>query len=338
MSEQGIYVSKDSSPQITRNIINNDNFGINLEYGYYTQNNPILSGNAYSENPEGDINIYGNISAPVTWMDSGVYRIDSLEVNEGASLRIQPGTVVAINYRTPVKVRGMLEATEVTFTWADGVNQWGGIKFYETSLNSRLENCTIEHSYDYTQYVVTGGVVLIEGSSPVITGCTINNCVAETGINVQETAFPFISNNTISGMSEQGIYVDKDAAPIVSYNSIFDNTNGISVDFNNHGLYDYNNIYDNLSYGLYYKGGLVISAKFSYWGDDSGPYDPSDDRLSGGWYNPAGKGDKVSDKVAYQPWSVNTQNPCAGDYDRDGDVDGSDLMRLVEGEIVSSVL
>ena len=46
----------------------------------------------------------------------------------------------------------------------------------------------------------------------------------------------------------------------------------------------------------------VVVARFNYWGDPSGPLDDSDDRARGGWYNPNGKGVRVSDGVDYSNW------------------------------------
>ena len=45
-----------------------------------------------------------------------------------------------------------------------------------------------------------------------------------------------------------------------------------------------------------------VSMKGNYWGDVTGPYDPSDDRATGGWYNPGGLGNRVSDKIDYTGW------------------------------------
>ncbi|MBI3781948.1 MAG: hypothetical protein HY270_00955, partial [Deltaproteobacteria bacterium] len=45
----------------------------------------------------------------------------------------------------------------------------------------------------------------------------------------------------------------------------------------------------------------AIRAQNVYWGDDSGPLDGSDDRASGGLYNPSGHGDRVSDCICYDP-------------------------------------
>jgi hypothetical protein len=71
-------------------------------------------------------------------------------------------------------------------------------------------------------------------------------------------------------------------------------------------------ITDNPTYGIYNGGSNIISAKNIWWGDATGPYDPSDDTATGGWYNPVGLGNRVTDKVAYQPWAT-------GSVDTDGD-------------------
>jgi len=49
--------------------------------------------------------------------------------------------------------------------------------------------------------------------------------------------------------------------------------------------------------------GLVVDATNNWWGDATGPLDNSDDRATGGLYNPGGLGDAVSDHVDYEPWS-----------------------------------
>ena len=60
----------------------------------------------------------------------------------------------------------------------------------------------------------------------------------------------------------------------------------------------------NGSYGIYNADQTtIVIAQNNNWGDPSGPYDPSDDRGTGGWYNPGGLGNRVSDQVNYFPWT-----------------------------------
>ncbi|MDM8000526.1 MAG: DUF1565 domain-containing protein [Dehalococcoidia bacterium] len=61
----------------------------------------------------------------------------------------------------------------------------------------------------------------------------------------------------------------------------------------------------------HYGGGQTVDAENNWWGDNSGPLDASDDTGSGGWYNPGGLGDPVSDRVDYDPWTTKTLAPNA---------------------------
>ena len=179
---------------------------------------------------------------------------------------------------------------------------------------SRLENCVIEHANgSYNQ----ASAIYIYYSSPTITGCTISNSSANYGIYINNGS-PVISNNTINGFSSFGIYVDG-SSPSVTGNTISGNTYGVNINSSSGGTYQGNIIMNNTSCGLYYTGSGVIDAIYNYWGDASGPLDNSDDRSIGGWYNPAGLGDRVSDKVTYYPWTIDYT-----DTDNDGISDDDD--------------
>lgn len=64
--------------------------------------------------------------------------------------------------------------------------------------------------------------------------------------------------------------------------------------------------------------------KTTCWGEPSGPNDPSDDRSTGGFYNPAGLGDKASDYVDYLPWI--DQEFVKGDINADFFADLADAI------------
>lgn len=67
-------------------------------------------------------------------------------------------------------------------------------------------------------------------------------------------------------------------------------------------------ICDNLVNGIQNQNADVdCVAGNCWWGAPSGPSDYSDDRGTGGLYNPGGLGNPVSDHVLYYPWSVNEE-------------------------------
>jgi len=84
-----------------------------------------------------------------------------------------------------------------------------------------------------------------------------------------------ITNNTISGW-QYGIRLD-----------------GAQVDATGSRA-NANNISGNDVFGVYNGGTGTLNATCNWWGDASGPYQPTT--------NPQGKGDSVSDKVVFTPW------------------------------------
>ena len=90
---------------------------------------------------------------------------------------------------------------------------------------------------------------------------------------------PTVSNNTVTGFGYAGVSV-----------------------YTSGGLYQGNALGGN-AYGLRYIGSGILDATNNQWGDPTGPLDDSDDRASGGLYNPTALGSRVSDRVNYYPWT-----------------------------------
>jgi parallel beta-helix repeat protein len=272
----------------------------------------------------------GTISTDTTWTVAEGYHLikGSFTIPEGVTLTIEPGVVVEMGSGVQITVNGTLNANGATFTWADGANQWRGIGFNGAgSTNSRLDGCILEHAGGYVSSSPCG-VIHITDSSPTITGCTINNSNALQGIWI-EYGSPVISDNIISGMTSYALYNWSETSPTVTGNTISGNKNGIRIDPTSSGTYQGNNFINKTEYGLYYSGSSVINASNCYWGDPTGPLDNSDDRSSGGWYNPHGLGDKVSDHVKYTPWKLIS-------YDTDKDNIPDDLEIEIFGDLITA--
>jgi hypothetical protein len=267
----------------------------------------------------------GTITDKVKWTTYGSPYIvlGNITIAEGGTLTIEPGVRVELAGEenndlltgVQINVSGTLIASGVTFTWADGQHQWRGIQFNGAGANdSRLEDCTIEHASGLYRYCIqySGcwdgdfGVIDINNGSPTIIGNTISDAL--TGISV-DNGSPVISNNHITGMTTQGIGVsNSNSSPTVTGNTVTGCGIGLNVS-NSNGTYQGNTIMNNTSYGLYYSGVALLDAINNNWGDQSGPLDDSDDRASGGLYNPNGLGNRVSDHVNYYPW-VGSSTPA----------------------------
>jgi len=265
--------------------------------------------------PPGDLGttVYGGtITGNVTWSaDASPYIVNgTISVARNATLTIELGVTVKFTQYGQLTVNGTLKANGVKFTWADGQNEWSGIRFNgESASNSRLENCVIEHAQGtsgWSDEPSKAGAIYIGNSSPLISGCNIKDSTATAGIYVRQAgtaSSPTITSTTIQGFSSNryGLYVKGGASPLVRSSTFSGNGYGVFIDSSSGGTYTGNTFSGN-QYGLYYSGTSSITATNNNWGDPSGPLDASDDRATGGLYNPNGKGNKVSDKVNYYPW------------------------------------
>jgi hypothetical protein len=73
----------------------------------------------------------------------------------------------------------------------------------------------------------------------------------------------------------------------------------------------------------------TVDATGNWWGHATGPLDNSND--SGGYYNPGGLGDPVSNKVNYGSWDTSgVQNIVLGDVSRNGSVRAYDASLVLQ--------
>jgi len=190
----------------------------NQPQGYYTYDPIQIAGNA------------------VWTAANGPYILQNMvTVATGATLTIEPGTVVQVAGAFRLHVDGTLSATGATFT---GPAHWLGIYLSPTSGGSTLNGCVVEnagaHNAGYGLRVNAHGywevtAIYIDSSSPQITNCTIRN--SEThGISLYASratltgnsfesmgesyypvsldttnSFPTMSGNTTSGTGYNGV-------------------------------------------------------------------------------------------------------------------------------------
>jgi parallel beta-helix repeat protein len=114
--------------------------------------------------------------------------------------------------------------------------------------------------------------------------------------------------------------------------------NGIAVDYKGvagdpaEGWIHNSDFVSNTYYGVRNQGtAFTVDATNNWWGHASGPLDNSNDIATGGYYNPGGLGDPVSNKVNYSGWDLTgVQNILLGDVSRNGDVRAYDASLVLQ--------
>ena len=123
-----------------------------------------------------------------------------------------------------------------------------------------------------------------------------NTCVSNRyGIGIYDSTNVTIEDNTCDS-NRIGIYLKSSSGIVIRFNTISNNTaekSGVHVGSGCADiLISLNNIYGNSPYGVYNDpSNPPVDATHNWWGDASGP----------GLVGP-GRGDNVSDNVAYEPW------------------------------------
>ncbi len=195
-----------------------------------------------SENP---LEKSGELTESEVWAGKILIAGDVI-VPEGKTLTIRSDSVVGFDPITGVHqliVRGSLYAEGKpdhliifgslgTETAMPKTGDWGGIRFEETSPNSRLSYCRILHA-DTALSSQSDGVqiescllndnelaILCDDGSPTISGNEIN----KNGIAIKclKNAAPEIARNSIQA-NEFGIVCDDDSRPTIHYNEISSN-------------------------------------------------------------------------------------------------------------------
>lgn len=230
--------------------------------------------------------------------------IPVLTIAPGVKMRFAQSIGIRIgNYPWMGALNGGLIAGDtlgekMIFTALDTTKRWSGIWFARTnnSESCRLYNCEVTYGSGYNVQCVA--------SSPLIQNCVISH----SGLGIScgyaqagnDPISPLFKNCTIRD-NTTGIscYHKHTTKTILKCDVIYNNDTGIYCRDNN--LIDSCNIFGNSNYGVYNTSTNWVKAENCWWGDASGPYDPSN---ADGLSNQFGKGDKVSDYVDYEPYEM----------------------------------
>ena len=182
--------------------------------------------------------------------------------------------------------------------------------FYEAGAPTiNISNSTIRYSAGNgvtvrtSQMQVTGSTFYananwgIYGDAFFATGTQVVNTTIRNnnvgGLRIPNNALVNVDNATIDS-NGVGIRIGIGAGPTITDSDILDNTRGIETLHDAVPNIHNNNFIGNTEYGVYHPGPNTIDARRNYWGDMNGPTNAR--------FNPAGNGDRVTNKVNFEPF------------------------------------
>jgi PKD repeat protein len=262
-------------------ISNNDGRGVYI-YEYDEGARGLIEGNTITDN--GADGLY-------------IYRY----VGEGSYVTVQSNTITGNHgcgfYVYDVEYGGYLAVADNTI----GDSSDAGIYIYEIDSGSevRVEGNSIAGNEDgiyVADEIRSGGMFNVDGND--ISGNADDGLWLCGDADTLEDSMATILSNTILQNGGWGIYayIDHSWVDISSCNKVVGNgEGGIYVDGGDLSFVgiNSNNIYGNSNSGLLNESDEVVDATYNWWGDVTGPSHPA---------NPAGKGDAISNNVAYAPW------------------------------------
>ncbi len=237
-----------------------------------------LAGRPESHSSRG-IHLLGALSDPV----SGTIRnlthrytlSDGLQVNPGQQLVIEPGVVIGFE-RGGIVVQGRLVAEgtarrPIVLSDDDGTSGSWSVRF-----EGRGAHASILRDVEIRRTTVT-----VDGADLLLTRCSIaesrgHGLVAANGATVRLEACQLVANGG------DGLRAESGASILARASTLLGNV-GNGVANGNPGF------------------SPIVDAAKCYWGNDLGPLDDSDDRASGGDFNPFARGQRVTDGVRYRP-------------------------------------
>ena len=171
------------------------------------------------------------------------------------------------------------------------LNNTQGIHLINSNENTLLKNTILEN----------GRGMYLRDSSYIN---LINNTIMDNthGIYLSRSNYFSVMNNTCED-NGNGIYIDNSNGNAFTGNTISGNRVGIFIQSSSRtNTASMNNIYNNTGFGLNASKNnkIEIDARNNWWGDSSGPYDPTN--------NSSGKGDNVTSNVIFKPWLIIHRN------------------------------
>ncbi len=210
-------------------------------------------------------------------------RTSTLLIQGGGEVRFNAGTGLIIGRDSNLLgYAGRLQATGVTFTANTSTPTpgfWKGLSYRDQAISSDqfLVDCTVEYGGYVSASSTLGANLTVYRSTPTLVGVT-SRASSHDGILVAE------------------------ASPSITGARLLQNVHGLRLVTSGSPQISNSDIENNTAFGIRNDTGTLLFANNNWWGDASGPLDDSDDSASGGFFNPAGLGDRVSNNVDFSGW------------------------------------
>ena len=262
---QGIFMVYSDYSTIADNTCSDNFYGIYL----LESSNPILLNNTSLNNKETGIYIHSS-DHPII--------INNTSSNNEQGIRLRDS-----NY-----------ATLTNNTCSN--NKKSGISLSSSEYATLTSNSCLNNSQGFD--------LASASHSILVHNVAMNNAY---GVRIQRSKNVMVEDITCTYNHEYGVYMASGVSSTrITFSLISENTIGIGL--RNHdsenNIVEYTHIFANAEYGIYIQQAQlspIITAKYNWWGNQTGPYHPSD--------NPNGKGDNVSSYIDFEPWIGQLERP-----------------------------
>jgi len=215
------------------------------------------------------VEVHGNVGAV------NVDSTSTLAIQSGGEVRFEPGAFLQIGDDTHFSGGhwGALRASGVTFTantLSPAPGFWNGIYFADQTRDDQsfLFDCTVEYGGAPGPELISGGNVSLYRSSPYLSGVVVRG-------SGQDGVLATVSDAVVTGSRLTG------------------SPRGLRLFSSGALALEDSDVEKNSLFGASAPAPASLFARFNWWGDPSGPLAPT---------NPAGLGDRVSDRVDFTPW------------------------------------
>ncbi len=297
----GIYANGGTLTLLGNTIRNNISAGIDMNIAMIFANNnnfegnsqplrmhpnaipPDLTGNSVTGNSSDVVLVEsGTISAHRTWPKQPIpyQTIGSLTIATTSVFTVTPGVSIQFAINSGLFVEGTIhavgsETSPILFTSSAAVpapNDWNGVFLGNVSDASLLGHCVIRYggrSFSRNSLSWTANLSIYQSNAQLIE-CDLHH--SQQNAVQTHNAAPLLINVDIHENLARGVYVTGNDVPLISQSAIYSNT----------------------LFGIHNTTGLLLDARYNWWGDVGGPYHTTQ--------NPGGLGNQVSNDVDFTPW------------------------------------